>query len=261
MGEKKRKAKLAAARPWATGSIEIEANGAPCFAWAGTKDDAIELQRRYLRAVETWTIVSADLYARRAAGCLIAFGMPSEGDPDPRLSNIGTAWTSEKISQLKAAVLWMVFHEHVPNQPGQRVEDIFAGKSLLMALQGDRQTVLAETVRELEGKPFSGENFTMIVGVLGDYPLDPAAAVTMATNDLATMAARPRLDGELGDKPIYVPRIPHDAAEADAMLKMLTVFTDLCDPAALANPADAIKTYAGYTDAELHRGKPAVRVR
>jgi hypothetical protein len=263
MGEaKQRKKRLAAVRAWAVGSIEIEANGEPCFKWTGTTGDAIELQKRYLRAVETWTTVSAESYAKRVAGYLIAFGMPNEGDPDQRPSNIGTVWANEKIAQLKSAILWMVLHEHVPSKPGQRVEEVFVGKSLLVMLQGDRQQILVETLRELEGKPFSGENFTMMVGVLGDCPLDPAAAVTMTEKDMLALANHPLAkDDRFGDTPICIPRIPHNANEAKAMLEMATIFADMTDPVALANPEAAIKHYAGYTDDELRRGKPAVTVR
>ena len=262
MGEAKQKKRLTAARAWAVGSIEIEANDRPCFSWKGTRDDAIELQRRYLSAVETWSSVSADSYARRAAGYLIAFGMPVEGDPDQRPSNRGLAWTGEEIARLKAAILWMILHEHVPARPGQKIEDLFVGKAVLAMLQGDRRTILAETLRELNGESFSGENFTLTAGVLGDCPLDPATAVAITEEDILALANHPLAkDDKFGDKPIYVPRIPHDAAEADAMLRMMTVLTDLCDPTALADPQAVIKTYAGFTDDELRRGKPAIRVR
>lgn len=124
MGEAKRKAKLATKRSWLMGSIEVEANEQPCFRWTGTRDDAIKLQKRYLEAVETWTIVSAESYAKRVAGYLIAFGMPKVGDPDQRPSMLGQSWTEEEIARFKSAILWMVLHEHVPGKPGQRVEDI-----------------------------------------------------------------------------------------------------------------------------------------
>ena len=44
MGERKQKAKRAAARTWAIGSIAVEANGQACFVWTGTRDDAVKLQ-------------------------------------------------------------------------------------------------------------------------------------------------------------------------------------------------------------------------
>jgi hypothetical protein len=62
VGEAKQKKRLAAVRAWAVGSIEIEVNGESCFQWSGTAGDAVELQRRYLRAVETWSTVSARLH-------------------------------------------------------------------------------------------------------------------------------------------------------------------------------------------------------
>jgi hypothetical protein len=211
MGEAKRKKALAATRTWAKGSIKIEANEQSCFEWTGTKDEAIKLQKDYLRVVETWTMVSAESYAKRVAGYLMVFGMPKEGDPDQRPSNLGPTWTEEEIARLNSAILWMVLHEHVPGQPGQLAEDVFAGKSLLMALHGDKRQVLAETVRELNGEPFMNkEAFTVTAGILGDYQLDPDAAVTMIFNDLVVMAGKAPLD-ESCNKPIYLPRIPVDA--------------------------------------------------
>jgi hypothetical protein len=53
---------------------------------------------------------------------------------------------------------------------------------------------------------------------------------------------------------VYVPRIPSDAAEADAMLAMTTV---VCDA---TNPAAGVKTYAGYTESELRENRPIVRI-
>jgi hypothetical protein len=265
MGEAKRKAKRAAARSWAMGSIEIEANDQHCFMWMGTKDDAIKLQKDYLRAVETWTMVSAESYAKRVAGYLIVFGMPKVGDPDQRPSNAGMVWDKAEIAKLKAAILWMALREHIPDKPGQRLEDVVAGKALLVMLRGDARQILAETVRELNGQSFSNEDeaFTMTVGVLDDCRLDPTAAVTMDYRDLVAMAGRPPLetDSKLYDDPVRVPRIQLDAAEADAMLQMSTVFLDATDPAAMANPEAAICTYCGYTDDELRRGKPAVIVK
>jgi hypothetical protein len=59
-------------------------------------------------------------------------------------------------------------------------------------------------------------------------------------------------------EPMLAPRWPIDAAEAEAMMKMMTVTTDITNPLAML---DGPKTYVGYTDDELCRGKPAVRIR
>lgn len=56
-------------------------------------------------------------------------------------------------------------------------------------------------------------------------------------------------------EPVYVPRIPRDAEEAKAMQQTLTVFMDT------VNPSKGVRDYAGYTQDELMRGKPGVRVR
>jgi hypothetical protein len=261
MGEAKRKVKLATKRSWLTGSIKIEANEQSCFAWSGTKDEAIKLQKDYLQAVETWTIVSADSYAKRVAGYLIAFGMPKVGDSDQRPSMLGQSWTEEEIAKLQTAILWMVLHERVPNEPGQRVEDIFAGKSLIMALHGDKRQMLAETMRELNGEAFTNEAFTMMVGVLGDFRLDPDAAVTMPFRDLHVAAGYPPLeiDSKLYHDIAYVPRLPVDAAEAKDMLQMTTIVMNAAD-FTTTDPDAAFRTYVGYTNDELRRGKPAVVV-
>jgi hypothetical protein len=51
-----------------------------------------------------------------------------------------------------------------------------------------------------------------------------------------------------------------DATEAKAMLRMTTIVTDATDPVVVTNPKAAIRTYSGYTNDELRRGKPAVLV-
>jgi hypothetical protein len=57
-----------------------------------------------------------------------------------------------------------------------------------------------------------------------------------------------------------VPRIPRDAAEADAMLQILRVMADTTAPGT-ETAEDAIRSYAGYTNDELLCGRPAVIVR
>jgi hypothetical protein len=70
--------------------------------------------------------------------------------------------------------------------------------------------------------------------------------------DMSVIAGR-ECPEELLDKPLYVPRIPIDTEEANAMMKTLTILTDL-------TRSGQIRDYAGYTEAELMRGKPGVRV-
>lgn len=158
-----------------------------------------------------------------------------------------------------AAILWAVLHEHVP-ATGQKVEDIFVGKQLEVRLVGNREQILAETEREQRGEPFSGASQTMMVAVANEnYPLNPDDAVAMNERELFTLA-RGKFPNGIRDDSIYVPRIPHDAAEADAMLQMMTITLDATNPVAIVRPEDAIRTYAGYTDEELRRGKPSVSV-
>jgi hypothetical protein len=256
MGEAKRKAQHQAGRTWATGKLRIEANDVHCFDWNGTKQDAVDLQRRYLDVVNSMGI-DAKSYAARAAGYLMAFGMPTVGEPDRRPSNFGKPWDRADIELYRAAVRWSALREHVPNT-GQRLEDVFVGKSLLVVFIGEKKAILDDTVRELKGEPFSDGHFTMTAAVIDDYKLDPDKAVCMQMRDLLALAGRQCPDGQRDDL-IYVPRIPRDAMEAKAMLQMLTITADATKP--VANPADAMRTYAGYTDDELRRGRPAVMVR
>lgn len=93
---------------------------------------------------------------------------------------------------------------------------------------------------------------------MGDRRLDPREAVAVAYRDLRTMAGHPPLEAndKLYEDRVRVPRIPLDAAEADAMLQMTTIFMD----ATAADPSASLCTYCGYSDDELRRGKPAVIV-
>lgn len=66
-------------RTWAMGAIKIVANGAECFGWVGTKNEAIELQKGYLDVIGALPLISqiperpnAHSYAVRAAGYLMA---------------------------------------------------------------------------------------------------------------------------------------------------------------------------------------------
>ena len=49
-----------------------------------------------------------------------------------------------------------------------------------------------------------------------------------------------------------MPRIPRDAAEADAMMQSFTILGDATRP--VADPKDSLRYYAGYSEAELLRG-------
>ena len=91
---KKRPVKIV---PGQQGSLRIEANGELCFEWNGTRDDAIELQRLYLRGQRRGQgnqthRAQAESTGKRAAGYLMAFGMPRVGDPDRRPSSLGADW-------------------------------------------------------------------------------------------------------------------------------------------------------------------------
>ncbi len=261
MGEAKRKkaerARLALSRSWAAGSITIVANDVECFNWSGTRQDAVDLEKRFLAATGALGVPSHS-YAVRAAGYLMAYGMPRPGDIDQRPSTYGATWQHNEIEAYKAAVLWLALREHVPDT-GQKVEDVFVGKALEVIFTGDKDSLIEESRRELRGEPFSEEEFTMMVGVRSyDYRLDPEQAVGILGADLFAMTGTPLppdTDSKIGRDTIYVPRIPVDAAEADAMLKMITIFVDA------ATPTDPPRTYAGYTDQELSRGRPGLRIR
>ena len=238
MGEARRRRAAGALRIWAMGAIEVMANERPCFDWVGTRDEAIELQRRYLDAVSAASPHGAHSYAKRAAGYLIAYGLPTAGDPDHRPSSRGQPWGAGEVEIYKAAVLWLALREHIPNT-GRKVEDVFAGKALAVMFNGDARLVLDATARELRGEPFDDrDQFTMTVGVREDhYKLDPRLAVSIPMADLCKLAGKPPLPDGL----VYVPRIPRDAAEADAMLGMITISADLTDPQVAIDPEAAIR--------------------
>jgi hypothetical protein len=258
MGEANRKAQRQPGRPWMTGSIKIVANDEDCFEWSGTRQDAVDLQRKYLNTVEG-TGQDAHSYAARAAGYLMAFGMPKVGSPRLNPTGFGEPWDKDDVELYRSAVLWLGLREHVPGS-GEKVEDFFVGKGMVVMFIGDKKLILEETDREMRGMPFTGGQFQMGVGILNEQLLlDPRDAVSMRESDLVALAtgSRPKA---LGDDMIFVPRIPRDAAEADAMLRTLTIFADTTAPGA-ETPEDAIRHYAGYTDSELMRGRPGLRVK
>ena len=137
--------------------------------------------------------------------------------------------------------------------------------------KGDRDEILAQTRTETitdadlddcnKSSITGAGEFTMMVGVDKDYfRLDPDKAIEIPFDELTKLAGRSLPPDPRGilDEPVFAPRWPIDAAEADAMMKMMTVTTDITDPQVLlVGP----KTYVGYTDDELCRGKPAVRIR
>jgi hypothetical protein len=133
----------------------------------------------------------------------------------------------------------------------------------LIVLRG-KQEITWESALQILSE--AGEQFTMTVGMKNhELRLDPRQAVSIKEADLFALANHPLAPGVTGEDLYYVPRIPLDAAEAEAMLQMTTIFTDMADPMAVAaavnDPKSLIKVYAGYTEAELLRGKPGVRVR
>jgi hypothetical protein len=255
MGEAKRRrlaGEMPRIRTWATGSIAVVANECECFEWSGTKQEAIELQKRFLDVAVIYRN-SAHSVAKRFAGYLMVYGMPKAGDVDCRPSSAGQLWSAAEVEICRAAVLWLALREHIPNS-GQKIEDIFVGKALAVMFNGDKELILESTLRDLRGEPIrDGHDFTMTVGVREHRcRLDPRNAVSMPEADLFALAGKP-LPGASGS--IYVPRVPIDAAEADAMLRMLTVVADATDPSA------EVRTYAGYTNEELAGGRPHVRIR
>ena len=257
MGEAKRK-KAAGSNPpaertWAKGSLRVEANGELCFEWTGTRADAADLQRRYLNAANSvkFTGLTAKSLAKRVAGYLMMFGMPRVGDPDQRPGSLGAVWQIHDIALYRAAVVWMTMQEFVASE-GRKIEELFVGSSILVMLEGDRDQILKDT---LHGHPFGGHDFKMIAAEIGEYLLDLDEAIPVSMRDLCTIMGRQPLPEDLPDEPVYVPRIPRDADEAGAMLQTLTVLTDT------TKRSIRIRDYAGYTNAEMLRGQPAVLIK
>ena len=264
-----RAARTVTIRTWATGAIKVVANDVECFGWIGTRRDAIHLQKQFLDAINALVPISAHSYAKRAAGYLMAYGMPKADDVDLRPSNHGNRWNQIDTDLYKSAILWLALREHIPDT-GRKLEDVFVGKELVVTFTGDKESILADTARELGGESFAGrkdaghvdlgaplaeDQFRMMVAVLdGDYRLDPRAAVSITLADMLVLAGKPVAADQFANDLVYVPRIPHDATEADAMLRMMTVTADA------TNPALGVKTYAGYTDKELSGGRPYVCV-
>ena len=157
----------------------------------------------------------------------------------------------------RIAVLWLVLREHIPNT-GNKVEDVFVGQHLGAMFTGDRDAMLEYTEREQRGQRSPEEQFQMMVAVdRAPYLLDPDEAVRINEGDMYRLAKGHCPDG-LGEDTIYVPRIPRDAAEANAMMETFTILSDATKPT--ADPKGNMRLYAGYSEAELMRGGVGVSV-
>lgn len=154
--------------------------------------------------------------------------------------------------------------QHLPDT-GLKVEDVFVGKGLAAIFIGDKSQVLDITERELRGEALDDTvQFSLTVGAINyNHRLDPKDAVCTTNGEMYALAGKPLSANAAGfaAESIYVPRIPIDATEADAMMQLVTVFVDATDPKAAIDPESPIRTYAGYTEEELSGGKPSVRVR
>jgi len=261
MGEAKRRKSAGTrsftGRSWAVGRIEVIANDVPCFTWQGTRQDMTDVMASY-EATAAANGTSPEIYAKRAAGYLMVYGMPVAGMPDLRPSNHGTRWDDINVAAHRMAVLWLALRETVPDT-GYTLANMVVGKAVTVLFTGDRQGILDDTVRDISGQPLSGDEFQMLVGVSDhNLRLDPDEAVPMSERELfAMVGAEPPADAGT----VYVPRVPVDAAEAGAMLDMMTVFMDATRAAPGIDPNSLLRTYAGYTDEELRRGGTAVIVR
>ena len=88
------------------GCISVTANDIECFTWKGTRQEATELQKRYLDEAPTLYTVNPHSAAKRAAGYLMVYGMPHEGADDMRPSGTGK-WTLAEVEVCKRAILWL----------------------------------------------------------------------------------------------------------------------------------------------------------
>ena len=202
-------------------------------------------------------------------------GMPKPGDVDLRPSHAGERWSLAEVEVYKRAVLWLALREHVPNT-GTKFEDVFVGKQVLVWFKGDRDEILAQTKTETladaslddcnKSSTTGAGEFTMMVGIDKDYfRLDPSKAIEISFFELIKLSGKtpPTILDHADERrvlfePMFAPRWPIDAAEAEAMMKMMTVTTDITDPSVLLQGP---RTYVGYTDDELCRRRPAVRIR
>src|SRR5262249_31416828 len=126
------------------GMLHIEANGAPCFDWIGTRTEAKALQKRYRKAMDR-AAISALSYAKRHAGYLTVFGMPKPGDPDCRPSaKQGDIWAEDEIAIVRAAILWLALREPVPDT-GLKLEDIFVDDEFVVVFEGDAHALVNDS--------------------------------------------------------------------------------------------------------------------
>jgi hypothetical protein len=258
--------------PERTGSIKVVANDVECFTWQGTYQDAVALQRRWLDESFQIYTNSTESSAKRAAGCLMAYGMPKPGDVDMRPSHASQRWTAEEIEIYKRAVLWLALHEHVPSEPGKKLEDVFVGKQVVVWFNGDRDELLAQTKAETEsGADLSdcnrpsitgADEFQMVVGVEGSIRRDWPDAYTMSAKEFFALAGKP-VPPHMAGGVIYMPLWPETRDHVNQLLEVngVAVFVDATDSIDINDPVGStLKVCVGFTNRELQQGRPAVIV-
>jgi hypothetical protein len=296
-----------APRSWAKGAFTVFANGVECFSWTGTKQDAIDVQKRCLEIVGALGI-PPDRYAEQAASYLIAYGVPAAGDADRRPSGLSDQqWSADEALCFRYSILRAALREHT-SAAGQRIEDVFVGRRFEIRFKGDQAEHRASMARvqqqasmarvllqqqhhhqhsdDVEPSGGTESSSTKTPASCGPVTietaeleapclLDPQDAVCIPYRDLLALAGRqidpandPASDSAIPEtlpetlpemlpetslpETVYVPRIPNDAAEAEAMLR-ITVTVSAAASATATDPAMSPRTYAGYTSEEIHK--------
>ena len=181
--------------------------------------------------------------------------MPKAGEPRLMPDGFGEPWSAEDVEMYRLAVLWLVLREHVPNT-GDKVEDVLPRQSTWGDVHG-RSRRPAGRDRARATRPASLRAAAVQMMVAADrapYLLDPDNAVGINEGEMYRLARGSCPEG-FGDDTIYVPRIPRDAAEANAMMQSFTILSNA------DKPLEPPKLYAGYSEAELLRGGVGVAIR
>ena len=172
-------------RSWAIGRINVVANDVPCSAGGnppghGRCHGELRNDRsgERLAAGELCQARRRLPDAPRDAGCRRCRSAAQQSRP---------ALGPVNVDAYRMAILWLALRETVPHTGYTLVNMVV--KAVTVLFSGDRQGILEDTWREMAGKPFSGNEFQMLVAITDhDLRLDPDRAVAMHERDLLTMA-------------------------------------------------------------------------
>jgi hypothetical protein len=127
--------------------------------------------------------------------------------------------------------------------------DLIAMKDHFVQVYAEARNDIVAAIRRIK------DHFAATHGYTAAASRSPATAISMPYAQLLTLATGSAPADIPPDELVYVPRLPRNAAKAEALLETTIITTDA------TVPSMPLRIYAGYTQDELLHGRTGVVVR